>query len=299
MTDFFNKLENFLFDVLGLILPGLILIIIVATPLLMFDFKHITSEQIDHSTLLSTFKFFSSQLSKLTLLDSTYTISLIILFSYILGHLIKVFSIIFYDFGRLIFDNSIVKLFDLIAGYIFEETKYGKKLSSIKYLKDFVSPINNTIRKILTFQSSSYFPENEPLVEECVKIINKRLNTSYPNKWYSIYKFSVVINSQEKLKSLSGFFLAKYNLYRSLSFLFVVTFLYFMLFYNATELVLAEEVKNIKTLIVITSFLLWFTFHVKFKRYWTLCGNETLVSLFYFLNRGLLSKIETDNSDAG
>jgi len=29
--------------------------------------------------------------------------------------------------------------------------------------------------------------------------------------------------------------------------------------------------------------LLWFAFHVKFKRYWTLCGNENLMAIFYFL----------------
>lgn len=299
MTDFFNKLENFLFDLLGLVLPGLILIIMTVAPLLMFDFNNIPEELLNKSRLLATFDLIASHISDLQNLDPKYVIGITILASYILGHSIKVFSIIFYDFGRLIFDNSILKFFKWIGSTISQKIKADKTKPFPKYLKTFVAPIQNTLQKVFTFESDLYFSANESLVKESVKIINEKLSTEYPEDWYSIYKFSGVVNSQEKLKSLSGFFLAKYNLYRSLSFLFIVTFFYFQVFYSATESALTEGVKNMKILIELATILLWFTFHVKFKRYWTLCGNETLISLYYFLNRDLLRNQGTETSDAG
>lgn len=292
MTDFFSKLENFLFDLLGLALPGLVFLLIVATPLLLFDFSNICYELLQQSRLLSTFDLLSNQVSTIQSINPTYLIALVLLVSYILGHSIKIFSIIFYDFGRLIFDNSLIKFLNWLVSKILNKLNFDTSKFLYKYFEKFFAPIINTLKKIFTFQSPSYFSDNESLVKESVELINKKLGTKYPEVWYSLYKFSVVINSQEKLKSLAGFFLAKYNLYRSLSFLFILTFLYFQMFYSAAEPVLTAEAKNLKTLIQIISVVLWFTFHVKFKRYWTLCGNETLISLYYFLNRDLLRKPE-------
>jgi len=52
MNDFLSKLENFLFDILGLVLPGAIFLLILLSPILFLDMK--SAEKIANtSTLLS------------------------------------------------------------------------------------------------------------------------------------------------------------------------------------------------------------------------------------------------------
>ncbi len=53
---------------------------------------------------------------------------------------------------------------------------------------------------------------------------------------------------------------------------------------------IAPASHEISTLILISPAIFWFTFHVKFKRYWTLYGDERLMSLFYFLNKKKLNE---------
>jgi hypothetical protein len=53
VNDFLSKLENFLFDILGLILPGAILLMILLSPVLFIDMKKLTEPVADKSVLLS------------------------------------------------------------------------------------------------------------------------------------------------------------------------------------------------------------------------------------------------------
>ena len=141
------------------------------------------------------------------------------------------------------------------------------------------------VNSIFSFKSPDYYKDNEKLIPDIVKKINKKLNTNYPETWYSLYKISNVIMEQEKIKSLSFRFLAKYNFYRSLALIFLLNFIYIIYFFKEYNDIISTSGNNIYDTLLIINSLLWFTFHEKYKRYWTLCGNEALISLFYFISK--------------
>jgi hypothetical protein len=141
------------------------------------------------------------------------------------------------------------------------------------------------LRDIFYFSAPNYFSDNDTIKENVIEKINSKYNINFPKSWYSIYKISNVIMQQEKLKTLSTRFLAKYNFYRSMAFLFFVNLFYIAIFYNKYSSIISHLGYKLHNLIIILDLLLWITFHEKFKRYWTLCGNESLMSLFYFLNK--------------
>ncbi len=294
MDEFLSKIENFVFDILGLVLPGFIFLGILIIPLALVDVSKISCNDLDNSYILSELSTISSLFKNYWDEKSNLITLLVIILAYLLGHFVKVFSIIKYEILVSFFDKSINKA----ASYIFEKIKKffnwlfqlftPQSLFSTKFylwLKDIFKPFKNTLSKVFTFESESYYKENGTLRTECINIINSRLNTNYPDKWYSLYKFSTVITNQEGIKSMSAFFLAKYNLYRSLAFIFMFATFYFHFFFYASAKYISLEINKVTSLISLTTFLLWFTFHYKYKRYWTLCGNETLVSLYYFLNK--------------
>ena len=294
MNDALSKIENFLFDILGLVLPGVIFLTILILPISLVDISKIPQKEIDASFILAELSILSKLITKYWNSNFNLTISLILIISYLIGHTIKVFSIIKYEILTAVFDKSINKL----AFWLFEKIKYvinypynlifGSDIYSTefyKWIKQLFSPIKNLLIKIFVFKSPDYFSDNNALRTKCVDIINHRIGTTYPDKWYSVYKFSTVITNQENIKSLASNFLAKYNLYRSLSFIFIFATIYYYLFLEVSDNYVSQDLKKISSLIFLASILLWFTFHYKYKRYWTLCGNETLVSLFYFLNK--------------
>ena len=294
MSDVLTKLDNFLFDILGLVLPGLIFLTIIICPIYLIDFPNISKAVVVSNPILSIYSDIQLLLNDITKINGSILIVITLITGYILGHFVKVFSIIKYDFLSVLFDKSINKFFDTI--YKFGKTKINMLIKKFThediynkqwylYLKTLASPVKNTILKIFTFKSADYFSDNDELRQQCISIINQKLGLNYPDKWYSLYKFSAIINSQENIKSLAGNFLAKYNLYRSMSFIFLFSFIYFMYLFSEISCFIASKHSNISSVILIVCCLLWFTFHYKFKRYWTLCGNEMLVSLYYFLSK--------------
>jgi hypothetical protein len=294
MEEFLSKIENFIFDILGLILPGFIFLSILIIPMSLIELKSLNTIELEKSYILSELSTIENLFNVYWDEKSNLVILCIVILAYLLGHFIKVFSIIKYEILVALFDKSLNKLMlwfieiikkglRVIYNYFTNGDLYAT--SFWKWFKDFLKPLKNTFGKIFEFKSPNYFDANDSLKTECVSIINQRLNTTYPDNWYSVYKFSTVIIAQENIKSLSSFFLAKYNLYRSLAFIFLFSTFYYHFFFLASSSHLDSEVLKTKSLIIILSLLLWFTFHYKYKRYWTLCGNETLVSLFYFLNK--------------
>ncbi|MCL9804600.1 hypothetical protein NAT51_03645 [Flavobacterium amniphilum] len=294
MDEFLSKIENFIFDILGLILPGFIFLGVLVIPLSLVDITQIPCKELDNSYILSELSTISNLFKNYWNEKSNIIIISIIILAYLLGHFVKVFSIIKYEILVAVFDKSINKLvaylYSLVKsmfGWIYQKM-FNESLFSTKgysWLKDLFKPIKNTLSKIFTFKSEDYFTDNTSLRTECITIINTRLSTNYPDKWYSLYKFSTVITNQESIKSMAAFFLAKYNLYRSLAFIFMFAAFYYNIFFNASAKYTSSEIHKLSLLILITTGVLWFTFHYKYKRYWTLCGNETLVSLYYFLNK--------------
>ncbi len=299
MSDFFSKIENFIFDILGLILPGIIFSLILISPIYFLDLSKVPQQVIDNSFILSGMATFIPVLLKQFAKNTNLTITIMIIFAYLLGHLVKVFSIILYEIMVAIFDNFLNKIANLIYT-LFKSLLnklifwiFGKELSKSTIYANFkklFSPLKSILNKIFVFDPPYYFKDNDQLRTYCINIINAKLETTYPDKWYSLYKLSKILNSQEDIKSLSDFFLAKYNLYRSLAFIFIFTTFYFHYFFLESAPYISPELSKMNSLIFITSCLLSFTFHYKYKRYWTLCGNETLVSLYYFLNKKKLNE---------
>jgi len=294
MNDLFSKIENFLFDILGLVLPGVIFLLIIISPVSFFDSNKIQDQTLSNSFVLSAMVTILKMLKTYWASNLNITLLVLIIIAYLIGHSIKVFSIIIYEFFTAIFDKSLNRLviflfrqcirFYAYVNSWFTKTPY-QNTYLYKQIKILFTPIKNTIAKIFTFNSDNYFNDNEQLKSDCVSLINQRLNTTFPNVWYSVYKLSTVMQQQENIKALSGFFLVKYNLYRSLSFIFIFTTIYYYCFFKAAAAYISPELTKISPIILFSSTILWFTFHYKYKRYWTLCGNETLVSLYYFLNK--------------
>jgi hypothetical protein len=295
MKELIDKIEDYVFDFLGLVLPGFIFLLLAATPLLLFDYTKIDLCVIEKSKILSILVYLTKYVDYVTRNTTQLTILLVVLLSYIIGHLAKVLSIIQYEFLKAFFDNLICELLSKIKEWIKTFTKwlldkiyrpdnkFRLKISKIYMI--IYHPFHSLYIKIFQFKAPDYFPDNEILKTECISIINSKFKTQFPSKWYSLYKFSTVMHNQEKIKSLSLMFLAKYNFYRSLAFILSLIFIYYLIFFNTTYLYLSKNILSLKELIMVTIFLLWFTFHYKYKRYWTLCGNETLVSLYYFLKK--------------
>lgn len=272
------------------------MILLVSTPLLLLDFKQVNTCLVENSKILSILVNLSRYMDYLVNNPPTEIVLIVIvLLSYIIGHLIKVLAILKYEFCSAIFDN----FFNLIVIKIKNEIiKLIKSLFSKwinpnnrviifigECLNNLYSPLRGLISKIFTFKAPNYFSDNDVLKDDCIKMINDKFKTEFPKKWYSLYKFSTVINNQEGIKSLSSNFLAKYNFYRSMAFIFFLIFFYYSIFFQTTSNLLSNNILSLKGLILISIVLLWFTFHYKYKRYWTLCGNETLVSLFYFMKK--------------
>lgn len=298
MGDFLSKIESFLFDILGLVLPGVIFLLIIISPVSFIDTKKIPEKVLTSSYILSCLATFYKALEIYMAKNLNITLIILFIIAYLLGHTIKVFSIITYEFLSMIFDKSInkivvyffsifIKILTWCSSYII--SKPFKDTFIYKQVTTFLKPIKSTIIKIFTFDSPSFYSDNNSLKTASIAIINQKLNTSYPDVWYSVYKFSMILQQQENIKSLSANFLAKYNLYRSLSFIFIFTTIYYYCFFGAAAQYISPELTKITTLILYISLILWFTFHYKYKRYWTLCGNETLVSLYYFLHKKQLN----------
>lgn len=330
-----DKLEDFLFDIIGLALPGLITIFLIwLLPILVLPISEIQNLYTNNSVVLSNlFKFYEN--------DKTIFYAFILITGYILGHTIKVLSKYPYSLFKVIFDNGINKLLNFIF-YILGKIVLGllallkkipginkvftknKNISLLSYLfnkgyrtdcrkkikeekvklrskaiLDFFIELYNffyyLMQSIFTFETASYYRENDKLIGDVISKINKRLKTDYPSTWYSIYKLSNVIMEQENIKSLSKRFLAKYNFYRSLSFMFLINFIYIIFFFNYFNKIISNTGNNIYWIIMGVNFLLWYTFHEKFKRYWTLCGNESLISLFYFISKSEDANIKEEN----
>jgi hypothetical protein len=153
-------------------------------------------------------------------------------------------------------------------------------------LKELSSPFRKLIGDIFTFGAAYYHERDEFIRQNCLDQLNTRLDINIPvDDKYSIVKLSSVITNQESLRSLGTFFLAKYNLYRSLALIFFFTTFYYLYFFKVAGSLLSATSHEISNIILLGPIILWFTFHSKFKKYWTLYGEERLITLFYFLNK--------------
>ncbi|MBS1661747.1 MAG: hypothetical protein JST68_11940 [Bacteroidetes bacterium] len=292
MNDFFSKLENFLFDILGLILPGAIFLLILLSPILFIDMTNVPDSIAASSILLSALKTISNILKDYWSHYPKSAVTIATILAYLMGHAVKVFSRIKYEFLTAFFDETlnkaVLRLYNKGKNRLFPAKTPPSK--TYLRLKALFKPVKIFIGHLFTFSAPDYFPNDETLRQKCLDQFKTKLSVDFPADDRSLNKISGVIASQESVKTLGPFFLAKYNLYRSLSLIFLFTIVYYIYFFKVAAAYITPASHEISCLIFISPVILWFTFHVKYKRYWTLYGDERIMSLFYFLNKKTLNE---------
>jgi ABC-type multidrug transport system fused ATPase/permease subunit len=325
MNDFFSKLENFFFDILGLILPGAIFLLILLSPVLLVDMAKM-EKAADTSVILSALVTIWNILKAYWASNPKSALTIVTILAYLIGHMVKVFSIIKYEFLTAFFDKCVnkiaVKLYNKVIKMAIEIYNKVRKwvsppkpapietilsargeLSSVEgpsspvappaedpyrvSCKDLFKPFKALIEHIFIFKPAFYHNSDEPLRQNCLDNLNASLDIRFPDDDHSIVKMSSVITNQEGLRSLGTFFLAKYNLYRSLALIFLFTTFYYFWFFKIADKddLLSKISQEVSGFMLVAPIILWFTFHVKYKRYWTLYGGERILTLFYFLNK--------------
>lgn len=295
MGDFFSRFEDFVFDFLGLIVPGIILLVVIYLPFYLKGYSLYLSTNDSNNSIIylinNSLEFWQSVKS----LEYYLAIAIVLSIGFFLGHFIKVGSILFYKVGTLIFDKFLIKqlkklnrqlLFLSISSLrqtgLFKIAFWLSKIKKYRLIKLLKKDI---LESIFQFDAPNYFYDNKSLLKKSVSKLNAELKDEFPANWYSFFKFSETIRKQENLKNLTPTFLAKYNFYRSLSFIFFFSFWYIYWINNAIYSTEGVPIIDIRVLGYSFILIAWYVFHYKYKRYWTLCGNEALISAYYFLNR--------------
>lgn len=282
MNDFLSKLENFLFDILGLILPGAIFLMILLSPVLFLDMGKITEPIADKSVLLSALTTVSGFLKNYCIAYPRTALMIATISAYLVGHTVKVFSIIAYDISPAIFDRfinrGVSRVYTRVKRFVF-----GQQVPA--WLVDLFKPFKKLLLDIFTFEPVYLMQRDIVFRQEAIAKLNTRLAMQLPDDQRIAAKLSSVITNQEGIRSLGTFFLAKYNLYRSLALIFLFTTFYYLVFFKVAGPVISVRSHTFSGIILATPAILWFTFHSKYKRYWTLYGDERIITLFYFLNK--------------
>lgn len=291
MNNFITLLERYLFDVIGIIVPGLTSVVLYyllveeKTPLLLIE----QFQKMKYNTIIWI---------------------VIIIFLYILGMFIKVIAIKTYEILGSAFGNrkdcSISRFFNKCA-YIFNDSKnyalsefFEQKNTSatsciyIYWIKDniilftikiFVRiciGILFNLAKLLeiatTFKTDRCPSNYEKLYIEFRREINNQGICSFEESKsieedaHLLYKVSSVIIRQNELKALFDNFLAKYNLFRSLALVFGVAGFYSILCKGNNEIYYT-----------VCLLIAWFVFHYKYIRYWGLCGGDAISTALIYL----------------
>ncbi len=275
MKDFFARINDFLFDFLGLILPGVVLLILLFLPLYVINLDLV---------VVYDFNDFFVKLNEIIIrkkdsfwVQNTAAFAFILfVIIYLIGHSLKVFSKIQYRLFES-FVNRTLK--PALKKLISTNTKIESGLRSFLQLPT-IDYLFEIFRKTFSFSHKDYYSDSENARKVVLEKIKANYDKDFGEDWYSLYKFASIIIEEEGLKSKAYTYLAKYNFYRSLAFLFLINFVYLWWIYSNYDGFLLPHFISIGT---ICNFIMWFTFHEKFRRYWVLCGNETLMTVYYYL----------------
>ncbi|MGL6025291.1 MAG: hypothetical protein ACRC0F_11855 [Cetobacterium sp.] len=267
MERWIDRLTLYLYDIVGLILPSTLLVSLIL--------YLVGLEKIEEIKKII-------ENIKINKLEDWIKYTIVFLFLYLLGNILKISSQIFYEFFSSLFDDMVFKRKECLNK---EENTVNCTLCFFKdslNFKKFKNPmiefLIEKIENIFYFKADKYESNNCFMIEEIVVKINKDKKTELKKEWYTIYKIGKFYEENKKIKSLSSIFLAKYTLYRSLSLIFFVNFM-LLIFKDGYLIDLIKWMP--KGIFQILMFLTWLTFHIKYKKYYTYCGNETLVALYY------------------
>lgn len=293
-----QKLEEFLFDIVGLLVPGMVVFFTFGLTLFsMVNWKPFINN-------VNLMRFNNSILMHNVIVNKLswgkdevfYFMFMYLIISYLLGHIAKVFSKYFYGFGVVIFDDLIIlsvsKAISLIINnrilqFIKDKLQNRPKAKKIvSWIRKLYKEFKMLFLTILEFKCKNY--GSEKIANKVLQILNQKsnLNLTLQKNWYEVYKLSTITMEQKKIKSLNQRFLAKYNFYRSLSFVLFMNFVLVLYLLKFKSYILNEAVLNYYPYLVLLVFISWLTFHEKFKRYWKLCGSEALlVVMAYYINK--------------
>jgi hypothetical protein len=262
-----ERIDEFLFDILGLFLPGLISF----TLFLLLPFTIVSNLDLNEFTQKSIkiILFFND-----TKIDYKILFLLIIIASYILGHIIKIFSTIFYELGKAVVDETILTWSDKIYFRIFKRKYNDPKNALLKFFC-------KQLRQIIKFKAENYDPQFKNMYNITREKLTVDIRIEYFNEnseWYPFYKSAEIVSHKKGIKTKTRQFLAKYNFYRSISFISFLHLVFMLASKNCwvTESILCKYFG----IIILFDIILWFTFHVKYKRYWTMCGNEAILAFY-------------------
>lgn len=246
-----DKLEDFLYDVFGIILPGICVFLVFGG-----SWYFIAK---DTSALIH----FLDSIPNNDKIPFSALILLTLLFAYLLGTILMKFSRIFYEILEKIFDGFLNQRFSIYVPLDF------KKKLIYKYIKDG-----------LTFRCDEFSGSNTSIHKAVVAQIQKEY-PNFPNSnFYLIYKISSLILSQAKIPNQISKFLAKYTFSKSLACLCFLTNLWLtILLYFYSKQIVAEN-----ALLLLGSFsVCGYIFHSNYKSFYRTCGDEALLSLYAYL----------------
>ena len=287
MKDFITLLERYLFDIIGIIVPGLTSVILYywliedKTLVLLIEQSHkLEYNTITWCTIIICFYILGVCIKAIAI--KTYEIlgdAIGKAEGYTLPQIFMVLSNFFKDLDKSIIKNihkttlkgkkiwwktlinkfllypliMIVKLFGGVLYRMFCILEYATtfKIDNCpsKYKKLYIE-----FRKEVNNQGIGNFDESKDIEEDA----------------HLLYKLSSVIIRQNELKALYDNFLAKYNLFRSLALVFGVAGFYSIFGQGDYKI----------TICLLTT---WFVFHYKYIRYWGLCGGDAISTALIYL----------------
>lgn len=282
-----EKIEQFLFDVIGLCVPGfLFLLIPVWIVSIAYDYSILTI-----FSTIENLKIFIENNNNY--FNNTILSVMVVLLSYLFGHIVKVLSIRFYDFFKTLFDDNI----NIFTKLIIEKIKLlGKKirnyfqkflvLNSIilifsRIFNIFINLLKKFLLDLFIFKPQDYDNSCKLYEEKLVEYLkNQEIipDKELDKRNYPIYKLSCIIQDNEGIKTLTRTFLAKYNFYRSLAFIAFANILFIAYILNFKHAIHTTAITELMYLLI----LFYFVFHYKYKRYWMLSGNEAVMALYYY-----------------
>lgn len=247
-----EKVEYFLYDILGLCIPGFVVI-------LTLDFR---------------INFIGAIIELLTDIPKScfaFLFGAILLITcYIVGSLLKIISKYFYKIIQRIFDECINKFINSLKSFTCIKNKLKLLLGDDLY---------GLVAEIFVFKAQKFgaeFTEYYNKIKEKIDIKTgpKRIDDNQNNFDYGIYKLGQIVAMNNSIKTHSNLFLAKYYLYKLLacwSFLYI--FVVIIYYYNFSHPIL----------LILGLIIAFIVFNQKYKLYKKLNGNELIMALYFFL----------------
>ena len=283
MKNFITLLERYLFDIIGVIVPGL-----TSAILYLLLVKDNTPTE-----LIEQFQEMEY---------NTITWGVIIIFFYILGMFIKVIAIKTYKMlGDAIGKAegyTLPRIFMVLSNFfnditkkIFNITLKGKDtwwkslvntfiLYPLKMIVKLFTGVLYRMFRILEYATTFKINKCPSTYKELYIEFRKEVNNQGVGHFdeskdieedaHLLYKLSSVIIRQNELKALCDNFLAKYNLFRSLALVFGIAGFYSIFGQGDYKI----------TICLLTT---WFVFHYKYIRYWGLCGGDAISTALIYL----------------